>query len=169
MKSNDKKHVISLLVSNKPGVLIRVSLVFARRGYNIDSLVVSEETDPRFSRMTITATGDKEILDLIIEQLNKLVDVISAKDYTDVDTIERELSILKIDCVPEKRADIFPLVEVFKGKIVDIGSETITFEVSGPSERMEAVKTTFAPYGIRESVRTGKVLMIRGDETTTGF
>ena len=86
-----------------------------------------------------------------------------------MDTIERELSILKIDCVPEKRADIFPLVEVFKGKIVDIGSETITFEVSGPSERMEAVKTTFAPYGIRESVRTGKVLMIRGDETTTGF
>ena len=169
MKSKDRKHVISLLVSNKPGVLIRVSLVFARRGDNIDSLVVSEETDPRFSRMTITATGDKEILDLIIEQLNKLVDVISAKDYTDVDTIERELSILKIDCVPEIRADIFPLVEVFKGKIVDIGAETITFEVSGPSERMEAVKTTFAPYGIRESVRTGKVLMIRGDETTTGF
>ena len=110
MKSNNRKHVISLLVSNKPGVLIRVSLVFARRGYNIDSLVVSEETDPRFSRMTITATGDKAILDLIIEQLNKLVDVISAKDYTDVDTIERELSILKIDCAPEKRADIFPLV-----------------------------------------------------------
>ena len=165
---NNRKHVISLLVSNKPGVLIRVSLVFARRGYNIDSLVVSEETDPRFSRMTITATGDKVILDLIIEQLNKLVDVISAKDYTDEDTIERELSILKIDCPPEKRADLFPRVEVFKGKIVDIGPQTITFEASGPSERMEAVKNTFAPYGIRESVRTGKVLMIRGDETT-GF
>lgn len=163
---SDKKHVISLLVSNKPGVLIRIALVFARRGYNIDSLVVSEETDPHFSRMTITATGDSEILVQIINQLNKLIDVISAKDYTEIDSIERELSLLKIDCPPEKRADIFPLVDVFKGKIVDIGSQTITFEVSGPSERMEAVKTTFASYGIREIVRTGKVLMTRGDAAT---
>ncbi|MCQ2603934.1 MAG: acetolactate synthase small subunit [Spirochaetia bacterium] len=162
VRDNDK-HVISLKVSNKPGVLIRVALVFARRGYNIDSLVVSEESDPRFSRMTITASGDKDILIQIIKQLNKLVDVISAIDYTDVDTIERELSVLKVDCPPEKRAEIFPMVEVFKGKIVDIAPNTITFEAAGPSERMDALRTTFAPYGIRENVRTGKVIMRRGD------
>lgn len=160
---NDKKHIISLLVSNKPGVLIRISLVFARRGYNIDSLVVSEENDPRFSRMTITATGDKETLSQIIKQLNKLVDVISAKDYTGKFNIERELILLKIECPPDKRADIFPLVNVFGGTIVDIGAETVIFEVSGTSEKMDAVKIAFSPYGIKEVVRTGKVLMVRGD------
>ena len=167
MENNMEKHTISLLVCNKPGVLIRIALVFARRGYNIDSLVVSEGNDPAFSRMTIAATGEKKILDQIIKQLNKLVDVVKAIDNTNKDILERELALLKIKCLPESRLEIFQLIEAFKGLIVDISETTVSFEISGKSIKIEAVKDTFAPYGIVEIVRTGKTLIARGAETTT--
>ena len=167
MENNMEKHTISLLVSNKPGVLIRIALVFARRGYNIDSLVVSEGNDPAFSRMTIAATGEKKILDQIIKQLNKLVDVVKAIDNTNKDILERELALLKIKCLPESRLEVFQLIEAFKGLIVDISETTVSFEVSGKSVKIEAVKNTFSPYGIVEIVRTGKTLIARGAETTT--
>lgn len=161
-----KKHTISLLVSNKPGVLIRIALVFSRRGYNIDSLVVSEGQDPEFSRMTIAATGDNKTLNQIIQQLNKLVDVVHANDNTGKQIIERELALLKITCNHNERANVFQLINAFKGAIVDIGDKTVVFEVSGVSDKIEAVKKTFEPYGILEIVRTGKTLIARGAETT---
>ena len=106
MTEEIKKHSISLLVNNKPGVLIRIALVFARRGFNIDSLVVSESNVPEFSRMTIAATGDNKTLDQIIKQLNKLVDVVHATDNTGKNIIERELALLKVFCDSEKRVDV---------------------------------------------------------------
>ena len=161
-----KKHTISLLVSNKPGVLIRIALVFSRRGYNIDSLVVSESNSPEYSRMTITATGDKKSLVQIIKQLNKLIDVVHAIDNTDNSIIKRELALIKISCVPDGRSDLLMLINACKGIAVDIGDKTISFEVSGPSEKIDAVKKIFEPYGILEIVRTGVTLMARGDEGT---
>jgi acetolactate synthase-1/3 small subunit len=106
MAMNNDKHTISLYVANKPGVLIRIALVFARRGYNIDSLVVSEGHDPSFSHMTISATGDRKTLDQILKQLNKLVDVVHAKDHTEDTVIEREMALVKIKCPAEKRAEV---------------------------------------------------------------
>ena len=162
----NKKHILSLLVCNKPGVLIRVALVFSRRGYNIDSLVVSEANSPEFSRMTITATGDKKTLVQIIKQLNKLIDVVHAIDNTDKSIIKRELALIKINCDSAKRSDLLMLVNACKGVPVDIGDNTIAFEVSGPSEKIDAIKKIFEPYGILEIVRTGVTLMARGDKGT---
>ncbi len=161
-----KKHTISLLVSNKPGVLIRISLVFARRGYNIDSLVVSESQDPAFSTMNIVATGDAKTLDQILKQLNKLVDVIHARDRTDEDIIERELSIVKVRCAPEVRTDILQIAQAFACEIVDLSDKSVTLQVSGTTEKLDAVNKIFEPYGIMETVRTGKLLMARGEEAT---
>ena len=166
MTEEVKKHIISLLVSNKPGVLIRIALVFARRGYNIDSLVVSEGNVPEFSRMTIAATGDNKTLDQIIRQLNKLVDVVHAIDNTGKDVIERELALLKVNCSQEQRVDLFQLISAFKGATVDISDKTIAFEVTGSSEKIDAVKKIFEPYGILEIVRTGKTLITRGEGAT---
>ena len=162
-----KKHIISLLVSNKPGVLIRIALVFSRRGYNIDSLVVSESSNPEFSKMTITAIGDKKTLIQIIKQLNKLVDVVHAIDNTDKSIIKRELALVKISCEPKNRADLLMLIDAYKGVAVDIGDKTISFEVSGPSEKIDAIKKIFGHYEILEIVRTGVTLMARGDESTS--
>jgi acetolactate synthase I/III small subunit len=161
-----RSHTIGLYVHNKPGVLIRISLVFARRGYNIDSLVVSEAHDPSFSRMTITATGDEKTLDQILRQLNKLIDVVHAFDRTGEDIIQRELALIKVECAPEKRTEVLQVALAFKGKTVDIGEDTITFEVSGSSEKLDAVHRIFNTYGVIEMVRTGKIIISRGEEVT---
>ena len=110
------RHSISLYVSNKPGVLIRIALVFSRRGYNIDSLVVSETEDPRFSRMNIVAQGDRTTLEQILKQLNKLVDVIHARDYSYEEVIQKELALFKIDCLPERRTEAFQVMDAFKAR-----------------------------------------------------
>jgi acetolactate synthase-1/3 small subunit len=161
-----KKHTISLLVSNKPGVLIRISLVFARRGYNIDSLVVSPSQDPSFSMMNIVATGDSQTLDQILRQLNKLVDVLHARDRTGEDIIERELAIIKLRCTQQVRTDILQIAQAFFCDVVDLSDTCVTFQVSGTTEKLDAVDKVFEPYGIMEMVRTGKLLMARGEEAT---
>ncbi|MDR1932269.1 MAG: acetolactate synthase small subunit [Spirochaetales bacterium] len=161
-----KKHTISLLVSNKPGVLIRISLVFARRGYNIDSLVVSASQNPAFSMMNIVATGDSQTLDQILKQLNKLVDVLHARDRTGEDIIERELAIIKLRCTAQVRTDILQIAKAFSCDIVDLSDTCVTFQVSGKTEKLDAVNKVFEPYGIMEMVRTGKLLMARGEEAT---
>lgn len=165
--STNDKHTISLLVSNKPGVLIRISLVFARRGYNIDSLVVSESQDPAYSTMNIVASGDAKTLDQILKQLNKLVDVIHARDRTGEDIIERELAIIKVRCAPEVRTDILQIARAFSCEIVDFSEKSVTLQAAGKTEKLDAVGRIFEPYGIMETVRTGKLLMARGEETTS--
>ncbi len=160
------KHTISLLVSNKPGVLTRVALVFARRGFNIDSLVVSKAQSPEFSRMNIEATGSERTLNLMLTQLNRLVDVIHAVDHANEDVIQRELALFKVNCKPEKRTEVLQIADTFRGQTVDIGDDTITLQVTGKSTKVDAFHTMMTPFGIVELVRTGKVLMSRGEEST---
>lgn len=160
------KHTISLLVSNKPGVLTRVALVFARRGFNIDSLVVSQSQSREFSRMNIEATGDERTLSLMLAQLNRLIDVIHAVDHGSEDVIQRELALFKISCTTEKRTEVLQIADTFRGQTVDIGDDTITLQVTGKSTKVDAFLTMMTPFGILELVRTGKVLMSRGNEST---
>lgn len=161
-----KKHTISLYVSNKPGVLIRIALVFARRGYNIDSLVVSESNDPAYSTMNIVATGEERGLDQILKQLNKLVDVVHATDRTGEDIIQRELALIKVHCDPEVRSEVLQLAHALKCEPIDLDEHHVTFEVSGPSDKLDGVNTVLEPYGVLEMIRTGKILMVRGQEAT---
>jgi acetolactate synthase-1/3 small subunit len=160
------RHVISLYVSNKPGVLIRVALVFARRGFNIDSLVVSEGHDPAFSHMTITASGDETTLRLILSQLNKLVDVVHAKDHTGEDLVRRELVLIKLRCTPRTRSEILQIAQMFKCEAVHLTDATITLESTGEPEKIDTLHRLLGGFGVLEMVRTGNVLIARGEETT---
>jgi len=162
-----RKHTISLLVADKPGVLIRISLVFARRGFNIDSLVVSASKDPGFSIMNISAKGDAKTLVQIIKQLNKLVDVVSASDRTDDDILSQELALFKVRHSAENRAEILQLAGVIGCKTLDIAETAIVFQLSGSSDTIDGAITVFDPYGIIELMRTGKVLMTRGVKRTS--
>ncbi len=161
------RHTISLYVANKPGVLNRIALVFGRRGYNIDSLVVSESTDAAYSYMNIVASGDPETLIQIIKQLNKLVDVVSAKDYSDEDVIQKELALFKVNCPPHQRTEVLQIAQTFKAVPEDLTGNTITLMVTGKSEKIDALREMLSPYGILELVRTGKVLISRGDHRTS--
>lgn len=166
METPIARHTISLYVANKPGVLNRVALTFSRRGFNIDSLVVSESQDPRFSQMNIVASGDATSLQQILNQLNKLVDVIHAKDYSGQDVLQKEMALIKINCPVDKRTEAIQIVQSFKAQTVDLTNETLTIEVRGNSEKLDALKTMLEPFGIREIVRSGKMLMARGTKTT---
>lgn len=159
-------HSISLLVNNRPGVLIRVSLVFARRGYNIDSLVVSPTHDGRFARMNITASGEKKTLEQILKQLNKLIDVIHAKDHTGQVVVERELALVKVKCPPDKRTEILQIADHFKSQSVDLSEQTLMIQVTGSTEKLDAFEAMLDKYGVIEMVRTGKILMARGEAQT---
>jgi acetolactate synthase-1/3 small subunit len=161
------KHVISLLVSNKPGVLIRIALVFTRRGYNIDSLVVSESNDPDFSVMNITATGDAKVLDHILRQLNKLIDVVSARDRTGEDILQRELGIYKIRCEGTRRLEVLQLAHAMDCEPIDVSAESVILQAHGESEKLDNITRVLGSYGLIEVVRTGKVLMSRGSAVTS--
>lgn len=163
----NKKHSISLYVSNKPGVLIRISLVFARRGYNIDSLVVSESTDKSFSRMNITATGDPDTLALMLNQLNRLVDVVHAREHTDEDALQRELALIKVKCDSKQRTDVLQIADVFKARNMDLSDNSLTFQVTGASSKLDAFQELLTPYGIIELIRSGNLILSRGSEATT--
>ena len=160
-------HLISLHVANKPGVLNRIAQVFARRGFNIDSLVVSESQDPAYSRMTISASGDKRTLDQILKQLNKLMYVVHAVDHTGEDVVGRELGLVKVRCSAEVRSEVMDIGHAFKCDIVDISENTMSFQVTGQSEKLDALHRMLDKYGIVEMVRTGKVLIARGDSSTS--
>jgi acetolactate synthase-1/3 small subunit len=161
-----KKHLVSLYVSNKFGVLNRVALVFARRGFNIDSLVVSEAYDPAFSHMNIVATGDEKTIGHILNALKKLIDVVHAADNTDKDVIQRELALVKVRCPPERRTEVLDVVHTFKGQVVDLAEEALTVQVTGDTEKVDALHRMLGRYGVIEMVRTGKVIVARGAEVT---
>lgn len=156
------RHVISALVENKPGVLAHISGMFSARGFNIDSLTVGETEDPRFSRMTIVTTGDDTVIEQVRKQLERVVDVIKVVDFSGQDYVERDLMLIKVHAPPGRRGEIFELAEVFKCKVVDIGSKHVMLEVTGPENKLEALITMLKPYGIKEMARTGRVGLRRG-------
>ncbi len=162
----NENHTISILVVNKPGVLMRVAQVFSRRGFNIDSLVVSSGIDNKFARMTITAQGDDERLGQIKKQLSKLIDVMHCIEHEDANSIVKEMALIKVACGVEKRAEILQLVEHFAAKTVDLTRNSMVIQATGNSDKLDAFISQLADYKILELVRTGKVLMARGNEET---
>jgi acetolactate synthase-1/3 small subunit len=156
------KHVLSVLVENHSGVLSRVSGLFSRRGYNIDSLSVGETEDPKISRMTIVVRGDDYILEQIKKQLNKLIDVIKVIELDKERSVFRELAMIKVSAESSSRAAIIELVDIFRAKIVDVANQTLTVEMTGDEAKIEAFINLMAPYGIREIVRTGLTALERG-------
>ena len=159
------QHTITVLVENKPGVLARVSGLFARRGFNIESLAVSITDDPTVSRMTIVVTGDDSTLDQINKQTWKLIDVIKVIDYSDIPIVERELALIKVSAGVDERVAIMQIVNIFHGKIIDISETSFTIEVTGGIDKVDAIENLLKPYGITEVVRTGKIAMARGSHT----
>jgi len=167
-------HTISLLVRNKPGVLVRVSLVFSRRGYNMESLVVSPALSiaglgaapGEFSRMTITCSGDPDTLEQIIKQIEKLVDVVHAIDHTGQPVIESELALVKLKMSLSERTEVLQIAENFKAKVVDFGAESLILRCAGETEKIDAFIGLLKTFGIIELVRSGKILMARGLEET---
>jgi acetolactate synthase-1/3 small subunit len=159
-------HTLSLTVNNKPGVLVRVALVFARRGYNIESLVVSPAAQGDFSRMTITCSGDPGTLEQIIKQLAKLVDVVHAVDHTGHAAYETEIALVKIGSGLDSRTQVLQIAEHFGAKVVDYGTDSLMLRVYGSSEKLDAFIELLRPFDLHELVRSGKILMARGIQET---
>ena len=160
MKS--KRHVLAILVENYAGTLSKVAGLFSRRNYNIDTLNVAETMDPNISRITVSVTGDEEVLEQITKQLNKLINVIKITNLSMKKSVFRELLFIKINCDSKKRSDIIQMTNVFKGKTVDVSAKTITIEVTGDEEKNNAFIELMKPYGIVEIVRTGVTAIERG-------
>src|SRR5688572_3332932 len=156
------RHVLSALVQNQPGVLAHVSGMLASRGFNIDSLAVGETEEPQFSRMTFVVHGDDNVLDQVRKQLDKIVSVVRVDDISSENYVERDLMLLKVQAVPEKRAEIAVLTEMFRAKVVDISLDNMMIEISGVETKVEAFIDLMRPYGILELVRTGRIAMVRG-------
>ena len=159
-------HTISLFVNNKPGVLVRTALVFSRRGFNIESLVVSAGAEGRFSRMTIVCSGNSDDLDQIIKQLAKLVDVVRAEDHTNQEMVETEVALIKVAVPLEGRTTLLQIAEHYKAKVVDYGTETIMLRVYGESKKLDSMMSLLGPHDVREVVRSGKIVMARGTAQT---
>lgn len=166
MNGQEPLHTISILVENKSGVLARVSHVFARRGFNLESLAVSRTEDPTVSRMTVVVAGDDEAFTQIGKQLLKLIDVIKVIDHTRDDLISRELALIKVQVTSSTRFEIMQIAQAFKAKMVDIGEAAITIEVTGKEAKVDALQEMLAPFGILELVRTGKIVLVRGAKQT---
>jgi len=156
---------ISVLVENKPGVLARISGLFSARGYNIDSLAVGETELPDVSRMTIVARGDERVLEQIVKQLNKLIDVIKVIDFSGKECIERDLALIKINAPKEKRIEILNILKIFRARVIDINRQGLVVEVSGTEDKIEALIEMLRPYGIVEMSRTGVIALSRSKAT----
>jgi len=163
--SNDNEealHTISVLVRNRFGVLTRVAGLFSGRGFNIESLSVAETVDPSVSRMTLVSRGNKPIVEQIIKQLRKLIDVIKVQDFTGEDFVDREMVLIKVNAEPAVRAEVLRITDIFRGKVVDVSTKTYTIEMTGDGGKVRAIIDLLKPYGIREIVRTGRVGISRG-------
>ena len=155
------KHTISVLVENKFGVLARVAGLFSGRGFNIESLSVAETLDPKISKMTIISEGNDQIIEQITKQLNKLIDVIKVTDLTNIDHVDREMVLVRVSAEGEKRAEVLRIVEIFRGKVVDVSPNSYIIELTGDESKTSAVLDLLKPIGIKDIVRTGKVAMAR--------
>ncbi len=156
------KHVLSVLVENRPGVLARVAGLFSRRGFNIDSLAVGETDEPTISRMTIVVDAVDKPLEQITKQLYKLVNVLKISDLDPRESVQRELVLMKVSASPSTRAEIIETANIFRANIVDVSKSTLTLEITGTEDKIEALKDLLKPYGIKEFVRTGLVALARG-------
>jgi acetolactate synthase-1/3 small subunit len=159
--NNGKRNILSLLVDNEPGVLSRIAGLFSGRGFNIESLSVAATTDPLVSRMTIVTIGDKLIVEQIKKQLNKLINVIKVNDFTDIPFVQREVALIKVRAKPEHRAEILRMVDIFLSRVVDVGNEYYTVEVTGDEEKINAFLDLIRPMGIKEISRTGAIALAR--------
>ncbi len=156
------KHTVAILVENKPGVLTRVAGLFSRRGFNIESLAVGVTENPDTSRMTIVVSGDDRILEQVMKQLNKLIDVIRVSDIPPEESVNRELALIKVGVDSSTRAEVMQIVDVFRAKIVDVGIKSLVVEVTGDESKINAMEQLLRQFGIKEMVRTGKIAMNRG-------
>lgn len=156
------KHTLAVLVLNKPGVLARISGLLSRRVFNIESIAAGYTEQPDITRITIVVQGDDRVLDQVVHQLSKLVDVIKIQKLNTVDSINRELALVKVKAAPEKRSDIVDICEIFRAKIVDVGRETMVIELTGSEEKIDALCEVLMDHGIIEMVRTGKIALTRG-------
>lgn len=161
------RHTISVLVENEFGVLSRVAGMFSGRGFNIESLSVAETLDPTVSRITLVTRGDDRVLAQIEKQLNKLVPVIKVIDFTETEHVERELVLLKVAADERTRGEVIHVVDIFRGKIIDVSRQSYIIEVTGSEEKINALIELLQPIGIEEIVRTGKVAMFRGTRLLT--
>ncbi len=160
------KHVLAVLVEDKPGVLARVAGLFSRRGFNIDNIAVGETVSPGISRMTITVEGSDTLVEQVVKQLHKLVNVIKVSNLSEEPSVMRELMLIKVNAEVGSRSDIQQIVETFRGKVVDVSPDSMIIEVTGDEGKMEAIKMLLQHFGIKEIVRTGKVALLRGSKIT---
>ena len=161
----EEKHVLSILVENQPGVLSRISGLFGGRGYNIDSLCVAETTEPHVSRVTIVATANRVVLEQIMKQLHKLINVMKVIELTGTEFVQREMALIKVNAKPEHRAEILRIVDIFRAKIIDVGLEHYTIEITGDEDKLSAILNLLKPLGIKEIAKTGIIALSREPKT----
>jgi len=162
-----RRHVLSILVENKPGVLARIAGLFARRGFNIDSLAVGPTDDASMSRITLTVDGGTHPMDQVTKQLHKLVHVIKIRDLAPQERVARELALFKISCQDgEARAQVMQFTDIFRGNVVDVSKRSVTVEITGTDDKVKAFEEMVRPFGLIEMVRTGEVAVARGRGAT---
>ena len=161
-----RTHNLSIYVANRPGALARIAQTFSRRGYNIESLVVSQGAREGFSRMTITADGDEAGWEQIIAQCGKLVDVVACREHEDAEVVSRELALVKIRADAARRGEVLQIADYFRAKTVDMAEQAMVLEITGQPEKIDAMVGLLRKFGIEELIRTGKVIVARGDRET---
>ncbi len=161
-----RKHILSILVENKPGVLTRITSLFARRGFNIDTLSVGPTDDDHVSRITITLDGATHPIDQVTKQLHKLINVLKIRDLEPAETVARELALFKISADGTQRAEVMQICEIFRGKVVDVTKRAVVVEVTGTFEKVEAFERMVRPFGLVEMARTGEIAISRGRAET---
>lgn len=156
------KHTIAVIVENKSGVLTRIAGLFSRRSFNIDSLSVGATDNPDYSRMTISVQGDRDVLEQVIKQLSKLINVIRVSELDPSESVERELALIKVSADKDTRSEIMQIVNIFRAKIIDVSHRSMIIEVTGDEEKIDAIIQLLRQFGVKELVRTGKISMVRG-------
>jgi acetolactate synthase-1/3 small subunit len=159
-----RKHTLSVLVENHQGVLAKIASLIAAKGYNIDSLSVAETLDPSVSRMTLSVRGDEWVMEQVVKQLHRLIDVIKVMDLTDEPHVGREMIFIRVNAEPVNRAEILRIGEIFRGRVVDVTPTSYTLEITGEESKIQAVLELLQPFGIQEIVRSGKLAIARGSK-----
>ncbi len=157
-----RKHILSILVENKPGVLTRITGLFARRGFNIDTLAVGPTDDERYSRITLTLDGAVHSIDQVTKQLHKLINVIKIRDLEPAETLARELALFKVTADGANRAEVMQMCDIFRARVVDVSKRSLTIEITGTTDKVEAFERLVRPFGLVEMARTGEIAIARG-------